>query len=122
MSPNNYDLKIYFQRVELLMDNLQVFKNKKYSINHISVDLDLNHGLIRNVIKCFASLSVPNYINYKRVCFACELIEKGFLKKYDVISLAKNCGFKSQQNFNYAFKSIKNITPTQYSKILKNID
>ena len=62
-------------------------------------------------------MTVPLYINSRRVEFACELIKEGYLETYSMDAIAEKSGFSSQKKFNRVFKLIMSLTPTEYKKL-----
>ena len=108
-----------FQRIDLLFCNLMVFRDSKYSVSLLAKDLNESEKTIRDSIKFHFKLSVPSFINYTRIEYACNLIDNDYLDKFKLSALINDCGFSSQQNFNKAFKLFKGSTPSEYIKTKK---
>ncbi len=55
------------------------------------------------------------YLNTVRIGHACKLIAEN---KHNIVEIAYQCGFNSLANFNRQFKRLKNLSPTDYRKLL----
>ena len=62
-------------------------------------------------------LTFVEYLNTVRVGHACKLL---FDKDRNVVDVAYECGYNSLANFNKQFRKYKNMTPTEYRKVLYN--
>ena len=58
------------------------------------------------------------FVNYLKVKKAKELIEGGYLRKYNIEALAKACGFKATNSFYRIFKNETGLTPKMFSENL----
>ena len=96
-----------------------VFKESKYSVGLLAKDLNESEKIIRDSVKFHLKLSVPSFINFARIEYACNLIDNNYLDKFTLSALINDCGFSSQQNFNKAFKLFKGSTPSEYIKTKK---
>ena len=111
-----YTSSFSFQRIDLLFNNLMVFKEFNYSVSLLAKDLNESEKTIRDSIKFNSKLSATSFINYARIEYACNLIENNYLNKFKLSSLINECGFSGQQNFNKTFKLFKGSTPSEYIK------
>ena len=56
------------------------------------------------------------FVNYLKVKKAKELINSGYLRKYNIEALSKACGFKATNSFYRIFKNETGLTPKQFSE------
>lgn len=120
-SPLEHNLKEYFDLIDSYLRNEKVFLNNEYSLVNISADMQISQSIIRKSIKIKTNQTVPSYLNFLRIEYACELMRANFLDKFSINALAKNSGFKSEKNFYRVFKKFKTVTPAKYYDEIKNI-
>jgi AraC-like DNA-binding protein len=68
-----------------------------------------------NFFKNQFRMTFVEYLNAVRIGHACKLIAED---KYNIVEVAYECGFNNLANFNRQFKKLKNITPSDYRKLL----
>ena len=68
-----------------------------------------------NFFKGQYSITFVEYLNSLRIGHACKLLSE--TDRY-IVEIAFECGFNNLANFNRQFKKYKEMTPTQYRKIL----
>lgn len=112
--------KKYFNKIEQFFRGSKKYLDPKYGIAKLSLDLEIRSDLIRNSIKENTQMSVPIYINSYRIKHACTMIDNGYLNKYSMNSLIDQSGFSSQPTFNRIFKSLKNLSPSEYTDRLSD--
>ena len=110
----------YFDYIEQFFKGSKKYLDPKYGIAKLSLDLEIRSDLIRNSIKENTQMSVPIYINSYRIKHACTMIDNGYLNKYSMNSLIDQSGFSSQPTFNRIFKSLKNLSPSEYTNRLSD--
>lgn len=101
------------------------FKNiTAYIMQNFNKDITLpeaasvaNMGLTAfcNFFKDQFRVTFVEYLNTVRVGHACKLLSDN---KNNIVEVAYECGFNNLANFNRQFKKIKNITPSDYRKLL----
>ncbi|TSE05369.1 helix-turn-helix domain-containing protein [Aquimarina algiphila] len=57
-----------------------------------------------------------DYINGLRVSEFKQLLQNEKFSNYDLVGLAKECGFKSKSTFFRVFKGLEGFTPNEYKK------
>ena len=75
----------------------------------MGVDSNTFSRIIREQSGC---QNLNDYLNRKRIDYACLLMQQH--PNYTVETIAQDCGFLSIRTFNRVFKSIREITPSQY--------
>ena len=56
------------------------------------------------------------FINQRRVEYACELLQNKAYNKYTLVAIGKEAGFNSKTTFNTSFKSVTGVSPSEYQK------
>lgn len=101
----------------LLKDKMeieQLFLNPDLTLVDLAKALNIHQNYLSQVINTFEEMNFYDYINKQRVNKFISLIENPDNKKYTILSLAFECGFKSKSTFNKQFKKITNKTPSEY--------
>lgn len=109
-----------------ILRNLKSFEQKKlYNTKGISaaqmaVLLKTNTKYLTYILKEHRNSDFYNYINLQRINYIVkELHDNPALLQYKIAVLADICGYTSHSQFASVFKSIKNISPSQYIQFLK---
>jgi len=68
-----------------------------------------------NYFKSQFRVTFVEYLNTVRIGHACKLIAEN---KHNIVEVAYECGFNNLANFNRQFKKLKDITPSDYRKLL----
>ncbi|WP_342645587.1 AraC family transcriptional regulator [Mucilaginibacter sp. CSA2-8R] len=99
-------------------------KITEYILQNFNKDITLpeaasiaNMGLTAfcNFFKNQFRMTFVEYLNTVRIGHACKLIAED---KHNIVEVAYECGFNNLANFNRQFKKLKNITPSDYRKLL----
>ncbi len=99
-------------------------KITEYILQNFNKDITLpeaasvaNMGLTAfcNFFKNQFRMTFVEYLNAVRIGHACKLIAED---KHNIVEVAYECGFNNLANFNRQFKKLKNITPSDYRKLL----
>ena len=94
----------------------------KYVDEHITENLSLpDMAKMANVsvstfcsyFKQLTNQSFTEYLKYKRIAYANELIKKG----YEIIAISSFCGYGDFSNFSRSYKQVMGMSPTKYKKI-----
>lgn|GEM_PF-1100770 len=108
-----------------ILKNLEAFEKKRLyttkgiSAAQMSVMLKTNTKYLNYIIKKYRNSDFYNYINTQRINYIVkELHEHPHLLQYKISALADMCGYHSHSQFGSIFKSIKNISPSQYISFL----
>ena len=99
-------------------------KITEYILQNFNKDITLpdaaavaNMGLTAfcNFFKSQFRVTFVEYLNTVRIGHACQLIAAN---KHNIVEIAYECGFNNLANFNRQFKKFKNITPSDYRRLL----
>ena len=101
----------------------QIEEHKLYLSDHLKLnwlaeELEIKAEYISVTLKENNFDNFKMFINYLKVKKAKELIKGGYLRKYNIESLAKACGFKATNSFYRIFKNETGLTP---KKFLENL-
>lgn len=108
-----------FLRVEALMKEEKVYRDKELSLEKLADMLDSNRTYVSNVINKYASASFSNYVNSYRIAEAIAIISdpsNGIPLK----ALYDDLGYNSKSSFYRAFQKETGCSPMVYrNKILE---
>ncbi|SIS70678.1 AraC-type DNA-binding protein [Chryseobacterium ureilyticum] len=97
----------------------RLYTTKGISAAQMSVMLKTNTKYLNYIIKKYRNSDFYNYINTQRINYIVkELHDNPHLLQYKISVLADMCGYNSHSQFGSIFKSIKNISPSQYISFL----
>ncbi|RYE31294.1 MAG: AraC family transcriptional regulator, partial [Sphingobacteriaceae bacterium] len=96
---------------EYIMQNF----NKEINLPDAASVANMGLTAFCNYFKDQFRLTFVEYLNTVRVGHACKLLSDN---KNNIVEVAYECGFNNLANFNRQFKKIKNITPSDYRKLL----
>lgn len=107
--------------VEELLKKLQVFEEKEnftqksLTINKLASQLGTNSKYLSQVINDCKGSNFNKYLSELRINYITRLLfeDKQYLK-YNIETLAKECGIASRQNFSDLFTEINGIRPTDF--------
>ncbi|MEO8820684.1 MAG: AraC family transcriptional regulator, partial [Ginsengibacter sp.] len=68
-----------------------------------------------NFFKDNYRITFVEYLNTVRIGHACKLLTE---KDQNVVEIAYECGYNSLANFNRQFKKYKQMTPTEYRRVM----
>ncbi len=106
---------------QLLSDYLQEkpYLTKGFSMTYITKETGIPVHQLSIYFNDYLKTSFNEWKNKLRIEYAIEEIISGKLALYTIESIALKSGFSSRSNFNSAFTSIMQQTPSQYIKGLK---
>jgi len=84
-------------------------------------ELARRHGINRKYLqRCFKwkyDKRISEYQRLKRIEAACEMLMEGRMTQKEIAAL---CGYSNQNNFSYAFKQVKKISPQAWQRKNRN--
>lgn len=83
------------------------------SLDTVSSALGISKFDVSRLFSSSVKMTFVKYVNYMRISYAKELLEKTELS---ILDIALECGFDTLRTFNRVFKSCTNTTPFQYRK------
>ena len=88
------------------------------STHDLSSMMNFNETYFCRLFKSIVGTSAINYINFVRVCKAEKLLKKNI----SLLEVAAETGFSSLSYFNRVFKKYNHYSPSEYKKIVNNIE
>lgn len=108
-------------KLNYLLEEEKIFLVKNLTVNSFAIKADLPMRLLPHILNLAFDKTFKELINERRVKFAKEKIETGFLVKYTVEALSEECGFNSRITFYNTFKNDVGLSPNLYwNKIQKD--
>lgn len=116
-------VNLHESKVEELLRKLQAFEDKKgfiqkgLTISKLASQLGTNSSYLSQVINEHKGGNFNKYLSQLRINYITNLLfeNKKYLK-YNIETLAKECGIASRQNFSDLFYEINGIRPTDFIK------
>jgi len=106
------DLALYEQKMSALMEKDQVYLNNELSLQELATLLKVPKHYLTQVLNVRMKQGYHNYINSLRVEHACQLMRSA--NNGSLQEIAMNSGFNSTVTFNRAFKTFKQMSPSEY--------
>ena len=104
----NKDRKVFYKIVEYINEHFK----EEISVGSISNELYLSRGRLADVFKKYSGISLTEYINSLRINNANYMLMNGAT----ATEAALESGFSSVRTFNNVYKSVMNMTPSEYVK------
>lgn len=101
-------------RLNYLLDEKKLFLIKNLTVKDFSLEADLPMRLLPHILNLTFKSTFKELINNRRVEFAKEKIDSGFLFEFTIDALSIECGFNSRITFYNAFKKEIGLSPNQY--------
>jgi AraC-like DNA-binding protein len=101
-------------RLNHLLDEKKLFLIKNLTVKDFSIEADLPLRLLPYILNLTFKSTFKELINKRRVKFAKEKIDSGFLFEFTIDALSIECGFNSRITFYTAFKKELGFSPNQY--------
>jgi AraC-like DNA-binding protein len=116
-------VNLHESKVEELLRKLKIFEDKKgfiqkgLTISKLASQLGTNSSYLSQVINEHKGGNFNKYLSQLRINYITNLLfeDKKYLK-YNIETLAKECGIASRQNFSDLFYEINGIRPTDFIK------
>ncbi|WP_034044965.1 helix-turn-helix domain-containing protein [Wocania ichthyoenteri] len=115
----NSEEQIRLDQIKLQIKTSEGYLNPDYSIKRFIKEFQYSEKEIDELFEKSENISFLNYINYLRVEAFKKQLKNPKNDAFTMISIAEQCGFKSKTSFYRIFKSVTNITPSEYKKQLK---
>lgn len=103
-------------RLEQLMKEQEYYKDPELTLGDLAKMLDINPGVLSQVINSKEGKNFYDYINTFRVEAFKQLLLEPESRQYTLLALAFECGFSSKTSFNRNFKKITQMSPSSYVK------
>ena len=111
-----------YEAIIKYLDKNKMYLNTDKKVKHLARSINMPIAEISDVIYKIESLSVHSFFVKKRIEFAKQKINEGYLIQFSVESLFKESGFKSAPPFYKAFKKFVGETPKEYHNSINITD
>lgn len=107
----------YAKKLENFMIEEQAFRNENISVAEVSEELNIPSHHLSISINIEFEQNFYNYVNNHRIRYAEALLKDPEKNKKSILMIASLSGFKSKSSFNKAFKTLIDMTPSEYRKL-----
>jgi len=122
------ELNISEKIISAILENIEEFETSELFLDSdltlasLSKKFNTNSRYLSKVINHYKNKSFTNFINDLRVSFAIsKLKEDRNFRKYTLLAIANEVGFKKTESFNKVFSKKTGITPSFFIKELEKI-
>ena len=113
------NIEKYITELTRLMEVEKLFKNDTLTVNSTANIIGIPRQHLSEILNIHMKISFQDYINQYRVNEFIKLLQHPNYKKYTLLGIANEVGFKSKSSFNTTFKKITGLTPSAYKKQLQ---
>ena len=107
----------YAKKLEDYMLQQQAFRDDDISVAKVSEELDIPSHHLSITINIEFEQNFYTYVNNHRIRYAEGLLKDPDKNKESILMVASLSGFQSKSSFNKAFKSLVDMTPSEYRKL-----
>ena len=107
----------YAKKLEAFMLEQQAFRDDDISVASVSEELNIPPHHLSITINIEFDQNFYNYVNSHRIRYAEQLLKDPKNDKESILMVASLSGFQSKSSFNKAFKTLIDMTPTEYRKL-----
>lgn len=107
-------IRDYLQQLYLIMDTKRPFLSRNCSQETVAIQTSIPKHHLSYVVNSTLKKSFPDFINEYRCQYARTLLESEESLRLTIDALGKLCGFSNRVSFNYAFKKVYSISPSDY--------
>lgn len=116
----DYAQKKMAQDFEILIKTQKLYTEKDLTIEQVAGMLGTNRSYLSKSINSVLGMNFRSFINELRIYEAMRLIRYNLHPNYSIEGIANIVGFIERSSFISAFKKYIGLTPSDYSKSLKN--
>ena len=102
-----------------LIQKSEIYRKYNASINDVVSLSELSKETIEACFENSDKISFHHYLNILRVEDFKQQLKNSENNAFTMVSIAEKCGFSSKTSFYREFKSITNMTPSEYKKSIK---
>ena len=101
-------------RLNQLLIKEKIFLRLGLRVNEFALEANIPVRLLPPILELTFQKSFKALINERRIIYAKEKIDEGYLRQLTLESLRSDCGFSSRTTFFYAFKKEFSLSPSEY--------
>ena len=106
--------KSYFQQIEEIINNNQLFLDPDLSLHNVALAVKLSDRAVSQAIKQNVEVNFSDYINKKRIEYSKEALRSTTKSEKNVLEILYEAGFNSKSVFNTQFKKHTGQSPTDF--------
>ncbi len=115
---NDDELKRIIEKINELEDK-GYFLRVDCTVSNLAKKLKTNTTYLSKIINVHYQKNFTSYINDQRIDYVLERLKKDpMFRRYSIVSIANEIGFKSKESFNSAFKKRTGVLPSAVIKEL----
>ena len=106
------------------LENKKCYLEPDLNINTLAQLIGTNREYLSQIIHKTYNKNFNEFVNYYRVQEAIEILKQivsNGHENWTMETVAEKSGFKYTSTFNPAFKTVMNMSPTEFKKVLKNM-
>ncbi len=111
---NDEEIDALKESLANLMDNEKVYLDEDLNLTDLADKIGISNKKLSELLNYHLKTNFYNLINEYRVNEVKRRIENGDTKKYTIISIANDAGFKSKASFYRIFKQRVGVSPSKY--------
>lgn len=118
---NNERLLALEEKLILVMQEKELYKNRKLLLKDISKAVNASENYISEVLAKQLHTNYYDFVNGYRVKEVIRLMRSKKHKEFKLTVIAEEAGFNSKTTFNTAFKKVTGNTPSEFRKTITNL-
>ena len=107
-------LELWKERIGLAMEKDKVYLNPELTVREVASKLNTSASLVSNVINTGFGKNFNQYVNDFRVEAFKEAVANPENDRFNLLSIALDCGFNSKATFNRVFKNATGLSPKDF--------
>ncbi len=108
------ELELWKERIGLAMEKDKVYLNPELTVREVASKLNTSASLVSNVINTGFGKNFNQYVNDFRVEAFKEAVANPENDRFNLLSIALDCGFNSKATFNRVFKNATGLSPKDF--------
>ncbi|MEQ9424454.1 MAG: AraC family transcriptional regulator [Cyclobacteriaceae bacterium] len=116
------ELKSYQGKVENLVLHQEFYLKPDFTLGILSAETKIPKHILSHVFNMHLNQSFTDYTNGFRIDRAITLFEDPASNNLKISAIAYECGFNTLSAFNSAFKKKTGKTPSEYKRVMLQID
>ena len=110
------EVKLILSRLDFWMKKERPFLQPDLTLEQVAKKLDVNPRTLSQVLNERLGQNFSTYINHFRISAAKEMLTHHRMAEEKIATIAYETGFTNLTSFNENFKSITDLTPSQFRK------
>lgn len=103
-----------YNDLKKIMEEQELYKNPNLTLKNLAKELNCRANYLSQIINEKEEVNFYTYVNNLRIQSFLLKMKLEESKKYTLMSVAHDCGFRNKSTFNRHFKKITGKTPSEY--------